>query len=69
MTKRIDPEIKAMRAINRAITELGEARDEKHERRALEWMLAARLNMPWFPLPVFPARVASPGTEAEEGTA
>ncbi len=47
MTKPLDPELKALRAINRALNTL----DLDQQRRALEWVLAFRLNYPGYRLP------------------
>jgi len=52
MTKRLDPEIKALRAIERALEPL----DDKEVKRDLEWVLARRLGLPWINLPRFPPR-------------
>lgn len=46
MTKRLDPEIKALRAIERAIAPL----DDRTVRRGLEWVIAKRLNLPAYHL-------------------
>jgi hypothetical protein len=52
VTKRLDPDIKAMRAIERAIEPL----DDKAIKRDLEWVIARRLGLPGFYLPRFPRR-------------
>jgi hypothetical protein len=48
--KKLDPDIKAMRAINRALTDLP---DDAHRRRVMEWVVARGLGKAWFSLPRF----------------
>lgn len=50
MTKRLDPEIKALRAINRALEPLEPAQVQ----RSLEWKLAQLYGRTWFYLPGLP---------------
>jgi hypothetical protein len=52
MSKRLDPEIKAMRAVVRAMSPL----DSAAEKRTLEWYVAHRANRTWVTLPNFRAR-------------
>ena len=47
MTKPLDPDIKAMRAINRALSELPEERCQ----RVLEWTVARAASKDWVTLP------------------
>ena len=47
MTKPLNPEIKALRAINRALSDLSD--EEVH--RVLEWTLARYLRRTWTHLP------------------
>lgn len=47
MTKRLDPEIKALRAITRALAPLNQAQTQ----RSLEWVVAQRTGRTWFHLP------------------
>ena len=47
MTKRLDPEIKALRAINRALAPLSQAQTQ----RSLEWLIAQRTGRTWYSLP------------------
>lgn len=44
MTKPLDPDIKAMRAINRALSDLP---DDAHRRRVIEWTVARGLGRSW----------------------
>lgn len=48
MTKPLDPDIKAMRAIDRALAQLP---DEKHVQRVLEWTVARAAGKSWLSLP------------------
>lgn len=48
--KRLDPEIKALRAINRALSELP---DDSHRKRVMEWTVARGLGKSWITLPRF----------------
>lgn len=48
MTKPLEPEIKAMRAINRALSELPE---ESQVQRVLEWTVARAASKTWIRLP------------------
>ena len=48
MTKRLAPEIKALRAINRALSSL----DATQVRRCLEWRIAHDTGKSWFYLPL-----------------
>lgn len=50
MTKPLDPDIKAMRAMVRVLAELP---DGQSERRVLEWLLAWRLCRTAYALPRF----------------
>ena len=52
MTKPLDPEIKVMRAVHRALSSVG----LPEQRRILEWVVANRLNRGAFPIPAFPER-------------
>jgi hypothetical protein len=45
--KRLDPEIKALRAINRAM----DALPDGSRQRALEWLVASRCGLPGIRLP------------------
>lgn len=47
MTKKLDPEIKALRAMNRAY----ESVPEEARQRCLEWLVAARCNLRGVRLP------------------
>jgi hypothetical protein len=47
MTKPLDPDIKALRAINRAFSELPEDRRQ----RVMEWVVARALSRSWISLP------------------
>lgn len=47
---KLDPEIKAMRAINRALAALPE---DDQRRRVVEWVVARGLGKSWFSLPRF----------------
>ena len=47
MTKPLDPEMKAMRAVERALRPL----DERAERRVLEFFAAHHTRRPWVRLP------------------
>lgn len=47
MTKPLDPDIKAMRAINRALAELPEDRVQ----RVVEWTVARAAGRSWITLP------------------
>ena len=49
MTQRLDPDIKAIRAIERAVAPL----DDHAFKRDLEWVLAHRYGFPAFYLPAF----------------
>jgi hypothetical protein len=53
MTKPLDPEIKAMKAVVRAMAPL----DTAAEKRSLEWYVAHRAGEPWVRLPQFVERV------------
>ena len=48
--KKLDPEIKAMRAINFALADLP---DDAHRRRVMEWAVARGLGKPWVTLARF----------------
>lgn len=48
--KKLDPDIKAMLAINRALADLP---DDEHRRRVMEWVVARGLGKSWFSLPRF----------------
>jgi hypothetical protein len=48
MTKPLDPDIKALRAIDRAMRELP---DDDSRRRVLEWTVARGLGKRWITLP------------------
>lgn len=48
MTKPLSPDIKAMRAINRALAELP---DDAHVQRVLEWTIARAAGKSWITLP------------------
>lgn len=47
MTKRLGPEIKALRAITRALAPLNQAQTQ----RSLEWLIAQHTGRTWFHLP------------------
>lgn len=68
MTKALDPEIKALRAIERAIGPL----DDQEVKRGLEWVIARRLRLPGYWLHGFPRRRAhntgqSQDTKGDDG--
>ena len=48
MTKPLDPDIKAMRAINRALADLP---DDAAVQRVLEWTVARAAGRSWLTLP------------------
>jgi hypothetical protein len=48
--KKLDPDIKAMQAINRALAELP---SDAHRRRVMEWTVARGLGKSWISLPRF----------------
>lgn len=48
MTKPLDPEIKALRAINRALAELP---DDAATQRVIEWTVARAAGKGWITLP------------------
>jgi hypothetical protein len=48
MTKRLDPDIKAMRAINRALAQLP---DDASVQRVVEWTVARAAMKSWITLP------------------
>ena len=48
MTKRLDPDIKALRAIVRALDELP---DDRARKRVMEWTVARALGRAWISLP------------------
>ncbi|HXI68295.1 MAG TPA: hypothetical protein VNH41_10170 [Steroidobacteraceae bacterium] len=48
MTKPLDPDIKALRAINRALAELP---DDSSVQRVLEWTVARAAGKKWITLP------------------
>lgn len=48
--EKLDPDIKAMRAINRALADLP---DDEHRRRVMEWVVARGLGKTWITLPRF----------------
>lgn len=48
--KKLDPDIKAMRAINRALADLP---DDESRRRVMEWVVARGLGKSWFSMPRF----------------
>jgi len=48
MTKPLDPDIKAMRAINRALADLP---DDHHVQRVMEWTVARAAGKSWITLP------------------
>lgn len=48
--KKLDPDIKAMYAINRALADLP---DEQSRRRVMEWVVARGLGKTWITLPRF----------------
>jgi hypothetical protein len=48
--KKLDPEIKALRAIDRALSELP---DEASRRRVMEWVVARGLSKTWITLARF----------------
>lgn len=48
MTKRLDPDIKALRAINRALSELP---DDAAVQRVMEWTVARAASKSWITLP------------------
>ncbi len=50
MTKPLNPDIKAMRAINRALSALP---DDDSRRRVMEWTVARGLGKAWFSLRKF----------------
>jgi len=50
MSKKLDPDIKALRAINRALSELP---DDAHRRRVMEWTVARGLGKSWISLSRF----------------
>jgi hypothetical protein len=56
MTKPLDPEIKALRAMDRAYDTL----PENARQRCLEWFVASRLRVPAFRLPRTPVTKEKP---------
>jgi hypothetical protein len=48
MTKRLDPDIKAIRAINRALAQLP---DDDSAQRVIEWTVARAASKEWITLP------------------
>lgn len=48
MTRPLDPDIKALRAINRALSELP---DDRAVQRVLEWTVARAAGKSWLTLP------------------
>lgn len=52
MSKKLDPEIKALRAVERALAPL----DDRAMKRGLEWVVARRLGIEAYRLPRFPKR-------------
>ena len=48
--KKLDPEIKALRAINRALNDLS---DDDQRRRVMEWAVARGLSKTWISLSRF----------------
>jgi hypothetical protein len=50
MTKPLDPEIKALRAVHRALEDV----NNDTRRRVLCWATAYYANLDWFSLPEFP---------------
>lgn len=48
MTKRLDPDIKALRAINRALAALP---DDASTQRVIEWTVARAASKSWLSLP------------------
>lgn len=54
MTKPLDPDLKAIRAINRALNDL----DLDAQRRVLNWVIAYRLQRPGYALPALSERVS-----------
>jgi hypothetical protein len=48
VTKPLDPDIKAMRAINRALAALP---DDAHVQRVMEWTVARAAGKSWLTLP------------------
>lgn len=63
MTKPLEPEIKAMRAINRALSALS---DDEQRRRVMEWAVARGLGKDWFSLSQFKWIIGSPGVTHDE---
>lgn len=63
MTKRLDPEIKALRAINRALKPL----TPQQVQRSLEWQLAQLYGKTWFYLPGLPRVPSNTEASPKEG--